>query len=164
MSEPIASRPHMPGYGVAPAAGGAGLLPWSWAVERLAASHNYWVATTTSDGAPHLAAVWALWLDDALHFSTGAGSRKARNLGADPRCSLSTQDAAEGVIVEGTAERVTDSTVLTRVLDAYRGKYGSGFPDPVADPLFAVRPRVVFGIVEHDPSFSASATRWTFVR
>ena len=41
--EPKASRPFMPGYGISE--GEEGLLPWSWAVERLEKSHNYWVMT-----------------------------------------------------------------------------------------------------------------------
>ena len=35
MTEPTASRPHMPGYGILDADRGKGLLPWSWAKERL---------------------------------------------------------------------------------------------------------------------------------
>jgi hypothetical protein len=42
---PVASRPHMPGYGLLGPDQGSGLLPWSWAEERLSASHDYWVAT-----------------------------------------------------------------------------------------------------------------------
>ena len=33
----------MPGYGILPAGEGTGLLPWEWAVERLARSHDYWL-------------------------------------------------------------------------------------------------------------------------
>src|SRR5262249_17191311 len=66
VNEPIASRPHMPGYGTLPAGEGGGLLPWSWAEERLARSHDYWLATVTPDGAPHLMPVWAVWLDGRL--------------------------------------------------------------------------------------------------
>ncbi len=35
-ADPRASRPYMPGYGILDAASGKGLLPWSWASERLA--------------------------------------------------------------------------------------------------------------------------------
>jgi hypothetical protein len=35
MAEPRATRPYMPGYGLLDATQGTGLLPWSWAVERL---------------------------------------------------------------------------------------------------------------------------------
>lgn len=49
MTEPKAGRPHMPGYGILDADKGRGLLPWSWATERLAKAHTYWVATTRVD-------------------------------------------------------------------------------------------------------------------
>ena len=35
MPGPKASRPQMPGYGIADAGKGSGLLPWRWARERL---------------------------------------------------------------------------------------------------------------------------------
>ena len=50
--DPAASRPHMPGYGIAPAGDGDGLLPWSWAVHRLEGAVRYWLATTGPDGSP----------------------------------------------------------------------------------------------------------------
>ncbi len=52
----------MPGYGLLDAAQGAGLLPWSWAVERLQRSHDYWVATVRPDGPPHVMPVWGVWM------------------------------------------------------------------------------------------------------
>jgi hypothetical protein len=41
MTDPKASRPHMPGYGLLGASEGTGLLPWSWAEQQLTASRNY---------------------------------------------------------------------------------------------------------------------------
>ena len=41
----------MPEYGIEPSPDG--MLPWSWAAERLARSRNYWVATTRPNGRPH---------------------------------------------------------------------------------------------------------------
>jgi hypothetical protein len=160
-SQPAAGRPYMPDYGVSPI-GGDGLLPWGWAAERLERAHNYWVATTTPEGSPHLAAVWGVWIDTTFSFSTGGRSRKARNLAADPRCVVTPERAEESVVVEGVAERVTDRDVLANLLATYRRKYGSGFPDPVDNPVFAVRPRVVFGVIEREAEFSETATRWRF--
>lgn len=62
---------------------GTGLLPWSWAVERLARSHDYWVATTRSVGPPSVTPVWGVWLDDGLWFSSSSdvSSRNSPNLG-----------------------------------------------------------------------------------
>jgi hypothetical protein len=161
-ASPAASRPYLPDYGVAPADGGAGLLPWTWAVERLERARSYWVATRRPDGSPHLAAVWGLWLDNAFHFSTGGRSRKARNLAADGRCVVTPDHAEESVVVEGIANRTTDPASLSTLLAAYQRKYGSGFPDPVHNPVFTVRPLVVFGVIERDPEFSDTATRWVF--
>lgn len=152
----------MPGYGIKPAGSGGGLLPWSWAAQRLQEAHNYWVATTTPGGAPHLAAVWGVWVSGAFHFSTGGGSRKARNLAADPRCVVTPENAGEPVVVEGVAHRLTDSGLLDEVLDSARRKYGTGFPDPESNPVFRVEPHVVFGIIEHGEDFVGRATRWTF--
>jgi nitroimidazol reductase NimA-like FMN-containing flavoprotein (pyridoxamine 5'-phosphate oxidase superfamily) len=160
--EPTASRPHMPDYGIAPADAGSGLLPWSWAVERLERAHNYWVATSKPGRSPHLAAVWGVWIDGAFRFSTGGRSRKARNLAANPRCVVCPEHAEESVVVEGVAELVTEHGELAKLLAVYRRKYGSAFPDPAENPVFAIHPRVVFGIIEHDPEFSGSASRWVF--
>jgi hypothetical protein len=93
----------MPGYGLLDAAQGAGLLPWSWAVERLERSHDYWVATVDGDGRPHVMPVWGVWTDDALWFSSSRGSRKARNLAANAHCAITTDNAYEPVVIEGEA-------------------------------------------------------------
>lgn len=155
---PRATRPHMPGYGLAPAS--AGVLPWSWAEERLAAARRYWLATVCPDGRPHAMAVWAVWLDGALRFSTGEHSRKARNLARDPRCTITTEGAEEAVVVEGEAERVSSRRDREHLERVYLEKYGSGYP---ADSwLFAVRPRVAFGFIEREAEFGRTATRWEF--
>ncbi len=70
--------------------------------------------------------------------------------------------AAESVVVHGTAERVSDPAVLDGLAVVYEAKYGSGFPDPGVDPVFAVRPDRVIAVVEAD--FTGRATRWTFDR
>jgi PPOX class probable F420-dependent enzyme len=145
----------MPGYDLAAADAGAGLLPWSWAEERLRSSHAYWVATVRPDGRPHAMAVWGAWHDGRLVFSTGGRSRKARNLAAEARCTVTTGDPTEPVVVEGVAEVLGAAGDAAR--RAYEEKYGSSPPDP----LFAVRPHVVFGLIED--SFTDTATRWTFV-
>src|SRR5581483_5634383 len=69
LPEPLASRPKLPkNYGVR--ANNRGLLPWSWAVERLEKSKNYWVASTRPDGRPHVMPVWGAWIANSLWFGT----------------------------------------------------------------------------------------------
>jgi hypothetical protein len=151
---PTADRPHMPGYGIA--GPDAGLLPWSWAEKRLREAWRYWVVTVSEDGAPHAMPVWAVWLDEALWFSTGGRSRKARNLGTEPRCVVHT-DGADVVVLHGTAEIADD---VARMLDAYGAKYPELPPDPAENPIFRVRPSMVIGLDERE--FTTSPTRWRF--
>jgi PPOX class probable F420-dependent enzyme len=154
----------MPGYGTLPADQGAGLLPWEWAQDRLASSHDYWLATVTADGAPHLMPVWAVWLEGQLWFSSSVGSRKARNLEAEPRCTLSTDNPLEPVVVHGRAQRITDRDALEVMLDSENAKYGTAYGmdmlDPVSNAVFALRPDWVFALDSSD--FTGTPTRFTF--
>jgi hypothetical protein len=158
-AEPRASRPKMPGYGIVPADEGDGLLPWSWARERLAAARNYFLATTRPGGGPHVMVVWGLWIDDTFQFSTGKTSRKAKNLAADPRCVVCPDDAEEAVVVEGAAADLTGDAALARFFAAYEAKYAMDV-STMGEPLYVVTPRVVFGQIEK--TFPKSATRWQF--
>ena len=151
----------MPGYGIADADKGKGLLPWSWATERLAKAHTYWVATTRQNGAPHVMPVWGVWLDDTLCFSTGAQSRKARNLAEDPRCVIACEVGEDQIMIEGVAEVGVASELNRHFAAAYGPKYDwnmEGFDEPV----YAVRATVVFGFTTADGAFTTTATRWMF--
>jgi hypothetical protein len=161
---PKASRPHMPGYGLPK--GSKGLLPWKWAEQRLAKSHNYWITTIKPDGSPHTMVVWGLWLDGVFLFSTGRQSRKAQNLAEDRRCIFCTELAHEAVVVEGLAEEVPDVELRREFLRKSERKYNydmSAFEEPVLslkEPIFAVRPVIAFGL--HEKKSLNSATRWKF--
>jgi nitroimidazol reductase NimA-like FMN-containing flavoprotein (pyridoxamine 5'-phosphate oxidase superfamily) len=157
-------RPDMPGYGVLGPTEGTGLLPWSWAHERLAASHDFWLATQRPDGRPHLMPVWGVWDDESLWFSSARGSRKAINLRANPRCAIATDNAYEPVIVEGDAIEVTDEPQLRAALDLENRKYGTDYGvemiDTAQNSWFRLRPLRVFSLNEND--FTGSPTRWSF--
>lgn len=162
--EPKGARPYMPGYGVRPATEGTGLLPWSWAEERLAASRNYWVASVWPDGRAHVMPVWGMWNEGALWFSSSNGSRKARNLMANPRCSIATEDAEDPVVLEGVATHIIDAESLAKVLAWENAKYQTDYSietlDPAVNACFRVAPTWVFGIKKGD--FTGSPTRWDF--
>jgi Pyridoxamine 5'-phosphate oxidase len=163
VEEPKAGRPYAPGYGLPE--GDKGLLSWSWAEQRLKKSHNYWITTVKPDGSPHTMVVWGLWQDGRLLFSTGSQSRKAQNLARNAACVVCTEHANEAVIVEGTAE-VADVAARKKFLPTYERKYKFNMKGMEQDilamkePVFAVRPQVVFGLWEKD--FVGKATRWKF--
>jgi hypothetical protein len=154
----------MPGYGILPADEGSGLLPWAEAVRRLTVSHDYWCATVRPDGRAHVMPVWGVWLGDRLWFSSGGRSRKTLNLAADPRCTLTSDDARDPVVLDGVAERVTDQDRIAAFVAAVNAKYSSDvsieFMDPAVNASFAVHPVQVFAISGAD--FSGSPTRWRF--
>ena len=160
---PKASRPHAPGYGFPK--GTKGLLPWSWAEQRLKKSHNYWITTAKPDGSPHTMVVWGLWQDGRFLFSTGSESRKARNLAGNANCVVATEHAHEAIIVEGIAE-IADVAARRKFLAVCEKKYKfdmGSMKDGILsmkEPVFAVRPRVVFGLWEKH--FQGKSTRWKF--
>jgi nitroimidazol reductase NimA-like FMN-containing flavoprotein (pyridoxamine 5'-phosphate oxidase superfamily) len=154
---PIAKRPVMEGYGVPQSM--EGTLPWEWALERLSGSHNYWLTTVHPDGAPHVMPVWGVWLEGAWYFSTGATSRKSRNLERNARCVVCNENAEEGVIVEGTAKRLEHSDIPAEAFVDYKAKYGWEL-DPKRGPVWKVTPLVVFAMPEKQ--FPQGVTKWVF--
>jgi hypothetical protein len=145
VKEPKATRPTVPGYEFSKK---ASLLPWKWAAKRLKNSRQYWIATTRPDGAPHLMIIWGLWFMESFWFSTGATSREGRNLEANPKCVIGTDDPAKAVILEGAVELIDTRTAeFVRFSAAYEKKYewnGSRG----------------FGL--HEKKFGQTATRWEF--
>ena len=161
MLTPVASRPHVPaGYGIAPADGGLGLLPWSWAEDRLAGRHIWWLATTRADGSPHLIPIWAVWLGDGAAFSTDEKSLKARNIAREPRVSITPERGTQSVIIEGVVESL-DASRTDEFVAAYKDVWDFD-PSGMDSPVFLVRPKTVFGFIDEDNGFPLNATRWTF--
>jgi hypothetical protein len=156
--EPEATRPIVPGYEFS--ARTSGLLPWKWAAARVTKSRQYWIATTRPDGSPHLMIIWGVWLEDAFWFSTGASSRKARNLAHNPRCAIGTDDAAEAVILEGSVEAVrAQAPGFEAFAAAYQKKYKWNVRE-MGQPVYRFRPTLGFGLFEK--KFEQTATRWVF--
>jgi hypothetical protein len=150
----------MPGYPIVGANEGSGLLPWSWALDRLTNARHYWVCSVDSAGAPHVSPVWGVWHDERLWFSCSPGSRKARNLTTEPRCAVATDDPEQPATVRGVAQRVgdRDTNEAVRVAMAAKYDYEMSLDFLLANALFAVSPATVIGMVESD--FTGSPTRW----
>ena len=164
-SEPAASRPVMPeGYGVPET--DEGLLPWSWAVERLERARNYWFSTTRPDGRPHAMPAWGTWVDGALYFEGSPETRRARNIASNPAVSIHLESGDEVVILEGEAEAVAkpERALAERLAADFTSKYAESHdyrPTPEQwdeGGLWALRPRVAFGWSE----FPGNVTRWRF--
>ena len=159
-------------------------IPWSRALEQLEASaretvdeaqapRTYWLSTVRPDGRPHAAGVGALWLDGRFYFTSGPGTRKSRNLAANPNCAISVSLPGLDLIIEGRATKVTDQPTLERLAGRYAaqgwparaidGALTAEYSAPSAGPppwhLYAMTPSTAFGVATAKPY---GATRWRF--
>jgi pyridoxine/pyridoxamine 5'-phosphate oxidase len=147
------SRPGFgPHYGISEDE--EGMLPWSWAEERLAASRNYWIVTSSEDGTPSAAPVWGVWAEGAVYFGTNPRSRKGQNLARDPRVVVHLESGDEVVILHGEVEI---HEVEHSILDRYEAKYGYR---PPGSRLFRLRPRRALAWLEAE--YPKTATRFDF--
>jgi general stress protein 26 len=117
------------------------------------------MVTVRPDGRPHVMPVWGLWREGAFYFSTGASSRKGRNLAANPNCIVCNENSGEGVIVEGSAGIWKDAGRFEEIAREYQKKYKMDIRG-MNEPFYCVTPRVVFGLYEK--KFPTTATRWLF--
>jgi hypothetical protein len=102
--------------------------------------------------------VWALWIDDAVVFSTSPESVSARHLRADPRATVHLE-GAHVAVVEGVVEPL--AVTPDGFVEGYEAKYGWRMDPASADtPFFALRPRTVLSWDEAE--LAASMTLWTF--
>ena len=147
--------------------------PWHVGRDQMAAAPVVWLTTVRPDGRPHVTPIAIVWLDDALHFVTGRGERKARNLETNRHVIVTTGTpafAGVDVVIEGEAVPVTDPSRLAAVGAAYPPKYGDVFRFEVRDGLlrgegsddvlaFAIQPVKGFAFRRDEPG---SETRWLF--
>lgn len=134
MAQPRVDRPHVPGYGIPRST--KGVLPWSWAIERLERAEVYWLATSSASGAPHLIPIWGAWVDGHWYVE-GGPVRWQRNLRENPQMAIHVEGTGkEVVIVEGRAVELTAPE------------------QPIAD-------RILAGYAKYIPTYEASAEHWT---
>lgn len=95
---------------------GAAARPWSETLAAIEAAEIFWLSTVRRDGRPHVTPLPAIWHDGGLHFCTGPGEQKYKNLEGNPHCVLTTGGSAFlsglDIVVEGSAQRVTDQALL----------------------------------------------------
>jgi len=108
------------------------------------------VATLNEDGSPHTSAVWIARDGNAVLFSTTAERRKGRNLGRDPRISLTVTDAHNpynSVDIQGTADLIEDpsKSLPRRLSRKYLGEDPPTEPADVVRLIVRVTPRKITG-------------------
>jgi len=172
---------NLDGYGAAP-------IAWAKVRERLDQGltqvpgtggpdrHTCWLATVRPDGRPHMMPLGALWMDGTFYFTSGAGTRKARNLAQNPHCVLTVATHDFDLVFEGSAAKVTDLAKLTRIAEAFRAdgwpatvdaggtSLTAPYSAPAAGPppwdVYEVTPETVFALGASEDY--SGATRFTF--
>lgn len=153
-------------------------IPWSRPRDLLIKSLptidiTCFLGTVRPDGRPHAAGIGALWFDGDLYFTSGPGTRKARNLAANPACTIAVRLEGIDVELEGEAKRITDKPTLEQLVQMYRESgwpaevEGDAFTAPFSAPsagpppwqLYRFTFHTVFGVATAEPN---GATRWRF--
>ena len=164
---------------------GLPLVDWQRVETRLSApealagtggpDNRSWLATTNLDGSPHLTGLGPQWVDGLVYFTSGAATRKARNLARDPRCTLGVSTEEFDLAVEGDAAVVDEPDVVAALA---RGWAGGGWPcrvdasgtaltadysAPSAGPppwqVYRLTPRRATVVLSAEPG---GATQWRF--
>ncbi|MCK0111999.1 pyridoxamine 5'-phosphate oxidase family protein [Ornithinimicrobium sp. F0845] len=157
---------------------GGGPLTWETVSQAVAEDVQkmetaVFLGTVRPDGRPHSAAIGAFWTDGEIFVVSGPGTRKSRNLAANPHCTLSVRTSVGDVIFEGTAARVTDAPTLERVAagardggwpaqvegEAVTAPYSAQSAGPPPWWVYRITYDTVFGVATSEPF---GATRWSF--
>src|SRR5512133_1606924 len=113
---------------------------WDDTRRVLETAELFWISTVRTDGRPHVTPLVAVWLDDALHFCTGAAEQKGRNLESNRHVVITTGcntwDRGLDVMVEGDAVRVTDDATLQRLARTWAEKWEGQWKFDVRDGAF----------------------------
>ena len=112
---------------------GAQATPWASALAVLGAAEVFWLSTVRPDGRPHVTPLLAAWSLGGMCFTTGSEERKARNLGDNPRCVLTTgTNALTGVdvVIEGVASVVDERPQRAEAVGDFERKYGTHLTSP----------------------------------
>lgn len=132
-----------------------------------------YLVTVRPDGRPHATAVGIRWYDGDLYFLSGAGTRKSRNLAANPVCTLAMRlpDGLD-LVLDGEAAPIDDPATLDAVGELIRqsgwpvertaGGFTASFgPQDGGPPPWPLYRFVFHTALGHG---EAGATRWRFAR
>lgn len=135
----------------------------------------FFLSTCRPDGRPHSAGIGAVWSDGDLYFTSGPATRKARNLAANPSCTISVRLTDVDLVLDGDAALVDDPESLERLADIYSSSgwpvevESNAFTAPYSAPSAGPPPWNLYRFVFHTAVGVATAepygaTRWRFRR
>ena len=72
--------------------------------ERLLKERNVWIATTRSNGKPHLVPIWFVWVRERFYICTAENSVKVKNLRHSAQASVALENGDAPVVAEGAVQ------------------------------------------------------------
>jgi PPOX class probable F420-dependent enzyme len=142
-----------------------GFIPWNKIDNWLRAARSIWISTTRPDGRPHAVPVWFIWEGRHVYFISARSLQKSRNLARQPGIVVHLGDGDDVVILEGSAEIITERDELERIEVAYRAKYvdpGSGAQATIFEPEADLYRVNVKRIMAWEYGTVANRTDWKF--
>lgn len=159
-------RPKVPdGYGLPETT--EGLIDWTTVEAQLRTALHYWLGSVRPDGTPHAVPRWGVWTDGRFYYDGAPTTRHARNVEANPACTLTLESGTEVVIVEGTSQatRAAAGDLGARLAAAFEKYHPQGYepgPDSWSGPdgggLRVITPHRVLAW----SAFPTDCTRFTF--
>lgn len=175
--QPVAEK-NLDGYG-------APQIPWDRVSGRLdqgfteapgtggPGRHTCWLATVRPDGRPHVVPLGAIWENGVFYFTAGPGTRKAKNLAANPACVITVATHEFDLSVEGRAVKVKDEARLQHIAALFAaggwepsvrdGAFYAQYSAPSAGPppweVYELVPSTIFAFGTAEPF---GATRFQF--
>jgi hypothetical protein len=150
---------------------------WSSVIEHLERSTaTYWLATVDPDRNPQVRPILGVWVHGELHFCSGAGTRKAKNLALDPHCVVAVDHEPLDLVGHGVVEKVRDLSTLQDIANAYAEIYDwhvtvrdGAFHDVGGAPTAGPPPYEVYKVVPttafvFGTELTVSPTRWVFAQ
>ena len=132
-----------------------------------------YLGTVRPDGRPHATGVGVRWHDGDLYFLSWPGTRKSRNLAANPACTIAMHLEGLDLVLEGDAAPVGDPAILAAVGALIRQagwpveRTAGGFTAPFGPPDGGPRRWTLYRFVFHTAigqGGEGDATRWRFAR
>jgi pyridoxamine 5'-phosphate oxidase-like protein len=160
----------------------APVIPWSRVRDVLTAPSppdhpgGYfpsYLGTARPDGRPHATGIGVRWYDGGLYFLSGPGTRKSRNLAANPACTI-TMHLPDGLdlVADGEATPIDEPAILDAVGALIRNsgwpveRTVGGFTAPFGPRGGDQPPWQLYRFVFHTAigQGEEGATRWRFAR
>jgi len=124
---------------------GNDVVPWSRPFALLKAQPAEpdmpcFLSTVRPNGVLHTVGIGALWYDGDFYLASSLGTRQARNVAANPACTIASRLVGIDMVFEGEAHPITDCALLGAIARTYReGRWPSQVEGDALTALYSAQ-------------------------